>query len=67
MPEQRLGQLDRSSTGFPEQLGELLRDQKWAESLKLLPEEELRELIDYLDNVGSILTLTKSRLSLLGS
>ena len=56
----RLHELDRSSTGFPEQLDKLLHDEQWAESLELLPEGKLRELIGYLDNVRSILTPTGS-------
>ena len=63
----RLEELDRSSIGFPEQLDELLHDRKWVESLKLLSEEESCELIDYLDNVGLILTPNKPHLSPLDS
>jgi len=54
MPAQRLYELDGSSTRFPEQLDELLHDKEWVKGLELLPEGELMELVDYLDNVRSI-------------
>jgi len=53
MPSQ-LYRLDRSSTRFPEQLDKLLHDREWEESLQLLPDGELAELVGYLDNVRSI-------------
>lgn len=62
LAQQRLNDLDRSSIGFPEQLDKLLHDKQWEESLKLLPESELGELIGYLNNVGSILTPTDTPL-----
>lgn len=51
MLPQRLEELDRASTRFPGQLNKLLHDKQWVESLKLLPEGEQAELINYLDNV----------------
>ncbi|KAF9643100.1 kinase-like protein, partial [Thelephora ganbajun] len=51
MLAQRLYELDRSSTQFPEQLDKLLHDKEWIEDLKLLPEDELVELIGCLNNV----------------
>ncbi|KAF9641912.1 kinase-like protein, partial [Thelephora ganbajun] len=58
MLTQRLYELDRSSTQFPEQLDKLLHDKEWIEDLKLLPEDELVELIgclnDVLDSLDSI-------------
>ena len=51
---QRLYKLDRSSPRFSEQLDELLHDEEWVGRLQPLPEGELVELIDYLDNVGFI-------------
>ena len=56
---ERLYKLDRSSIQFPEQLNELLQDDKWVEDLESLPEDELVELVDYLDNVRFISILTK--------
>ena len=51
---QRLYELDRSSTYFPEQLDELLQDDEWVGHLQSLPEGELVELIEYLDSVRFI-------------
>ena len=62
-PTQRLYELDKSSTQFPEQLDELLHDTEWVKCLELLPEGELMELIGYLDNVRPISTRTRSRSS----
>ena len=56
---ERLYKLDRSSIQFPEQLDELLQDHEWVEGAKSLPEDELVELIDYLDDVSFISMLTK--------
>ena len=61
--QQRLEELDRSSTGFPEQLEKLFHDKQWVESLEHIPEGELRKLIDFLDNVRSIPTPTGSHSS----
>lgn len=58
---QRLDELDRSSTGFPEQLNKLLHDNQWVTSLELLQEDELRELISELNDVSSLLTVSESR------
>lgn len=60
MLSQRLYELDRTSTGFPKQLDELLHDSKWVADLQRLPEGELAKLIGHLNNVRSILTPTKS-------
>ena len=46
-----LYQLDASSIRFPEQLDELLRDRKWIDQLKTLPEGDLVRLTDRLDHV----------------
>lgn len=62
---QRLDELDRSSAGFPERLNNLLRDGQWVTSLILLPEGELCELINYLNDVMSISNLFESHLLLL--
>ena len=51
MSAQRLYELDRSSTQFPEQLDELLHDEEWERQLQLLPEDELMELTGHLDDV----------------
>lgn len=62
-PAQRLNELDRSSTWFLDQLNKLLHDKKWVEDLKLLPEDELIEVIGNLDNVSFIPAPTKSHSS----
>jgi len=64
MLTQRLYELDKSSTRFPEQLDELLHDTEWVKRLELLRGGELMELIGYLDNVRSIPMRTRSRSSL---
>ena len=58
MSTQRLYELDRSSTQFPEQLNELLHDKEWVEQIKLLPEDALVELTGYLHDVWLISTPT---------
>ena len=63
MLAQRLYELDRSSTRFPEQLNDLLHDEEWARQLKPLPEDELMELIGYLDDVRSIPASARFHLS----
>ena len=63
MSAQRLYELDRSSTQFPEQLNELLHDKEWEEHLELLPEGELAGLTDYLDDVWLFSTPAISRSS----
>ena len=67
MVVQRLDELDRSAIGFPEQLYKLLHDKQWVKSLKLLPEGELGELIDFLNNVHPTPSPTESHLPSLGS
>ena len=61
MSAQRLYQLDRTSTQFPEQLNKLLHDKEWEQKLQLLPEGELVELTSYLDDVRLISIQTTSR------
>ena len=51
MSVQSLYELDASSARFPEQLDELLRDGKWIDQLKTLPEGELVGLTGRLDHV----------------
>ena len=51
MSAQLLYELDTSSTRFPEQLDELLRDKEWIDQLKTLPEGELVGLTGYIDDV----------------
>ncbi|KAF9643102.1 kinase-like protein [Thelephora ganbajun] len=46
----RLYKLDRSSTRFPQELNELLHDEKWVEQVLDLPGGELVVLVDYLDS-----------------
>jgi len=60
MLEQRLHQLDKSSTRFPEQLDKLLHDREWVKKVQLLPEDELMEVIGYLDDVRFISTPNRS-------
>lgn len=50
MSLQPLYELDRS---FPDRLDELLHDQKYVEELRGLPEQELLQLVDYLNDVRS--------------
>lgn len=52
MLSQRLYELNRSSARFPDQLNQLLQDKRWVEDLQRLPNDELVELIGYLDNVS---------------
>jgi len=62
MSTQRLYELDRTSAQFPNQLDELLRSQQWTEDVEVLSEDEIKELISYLDEVRSVLALkTTSR------
>jgi hypothetical protein len=63
MSAQRLYELDRSSTQFPEQLNELLHDKEWVKQLRLLPEGELVELAGHLHDVWLISTPTTSHSS----
>lgn len=58
----RLHELDRSSTGFPQQLDKLLQDEQWVESVGFIPGDEISKLIDCLDSVRSVLTPTGYRL-----
>ena len=51
MSKQLLYELDASSTLLPEQLSELLRDTKWIDELKTLPEGERVGLAGHLNNV----------------
>jgi len=61
MPAQRLSQLDRSSTRFPEQLDKLLHDKEWVKEVQLLQEDELMEVIGCLDDVRLISMSNRSR------
>ena len=54
MSRQRLYELDRFSTRFPEQLGELLDGRDWDKQLKHLTKREQMSLVDYLDKVRFI-------------
>ena len=60
---QRLYELNRSSNQFSEQLDQLLHDKEWIPTLKLAPDDELVNLVDYLDNVRSAPTSAESYLS----
>ncbi|KAF9646896.1 kinase-like protein [Thelephora ganbajun] len=51
MTSRRLYELDRSSAQFPVQLDQFLHDQEHVECIQNLPEEELAELINYLNDV----------------
>ena len=51
MVVQRFYESDRSSTRFPEQINELLHDNRWVEQLWSLPEDELAKTISYLNDV----------------
>ena len=51
MSKQLLYELDASSTLLTEQLNELLRDTKWIDELKTLPEDDLVGLAGHLSNV----------------
>ena len=51
MSAQRLHELDSSSTRFPEQLDELLRDKEWIDQLKTLPEGDVVGLTGHLNDV----------------
>ena len=62
---QRLYELDRSPTQFPERLNELLQDGEWMEDIQRLSQHKLVELIDYLDNVRFISIPSKSHSSFL--
>lgn len=55
----RLYALDRSSAQFPDQLYQLLEDKEYVECLQKLPEDELIQLIGYLDDVRFPLMLAK--------
>ena len=48
----RLYELDRSSNQFPDQLYQLLHDKEYVECLQQLPDAELVQLMDHLDDVG---------------
>ena len=49
MSLQRLYELDRS---FPNRLDELLHDNGYVDELRGLPDRELSELVDHLDEVS---------------
>ena len=51
MSLQRLYDLDRWSAQFPGQLDELLHDKKYVDGFQKLPEDELIELVTYLNSV----------------
>lgn len=67
MLARRLDKLDRSSSGFPEQLDRLLHDKQWVKSLELLAEGELGEIIGHLNDVKLNLPPTEPYLSPLDS
>jgi len=52
MSSRHLYELDRSSPQFQDQLFLLLCDKEYVERLKELPEDELMELINCLDDVS---------------
>jgi len=52
MSLQRLVDLDRSSVQFSDQLDKLLHDKEYVAELLRLPDPELTQLVDYLNNVG---------------
>jgi len=52
MSLQRLYDFDRSSTQFPDQLDKLLHDKEYVGGLLELPEPELVQLVNHLNNVG---------------
>ena len=52
MSLQRLRDLDRSSAQFPDQLDKLLHDKEYVDGLLGLPQPELIQLVDHLNNVG---------------
>lgn len=54
MSSQRLYELDKSSTRFPEQLNKLLHDREWVGYLQSLPEDELLEAMGYINDVRPI-------------
>lgn len=49
MSLQRLYDLDRS---YPDQLNQLLHDKQYVDGLRELPERELFQLVDHLNDVG---------------
>ena len=51
MSPRRLYELDRSSAQFPDRLYQLLHDKEHVECLQKLPEDEVVQLIDYLNDV----------------
>ena len=51
MSAQRLYELDKSSTRFPEQLEKLLDDKEWIDHLRALPRGDVPGLISHLDEV----------------
>lgn len=60
-PLQRLRDLDRSSTEFPDKLTGILTE-GWIDQAQNLSPEGLRELIECLDNVSVQITFTRSLL-----
>jgi len=52
MSLRRLFDLDRSSAQFSDQLDELLHDKDYVTGLLGLPDPELIQLVDHLNNVG---------------
>ena len=51
-PLQRLRDLDGSSPGFPNQLTDILLREGWANRAKDLADDDLGELVEYLDGVS---------------
>lgn len=47
--------LDKSSAQFPDQLDQFFHDEKHMECIQILPESELEELLDYMDDVKLLL------------
>jgi len=52
MSPRRLFELDMSSNQFPDQLYQLLNDKEYVECLQQLPDDELAQLVNHLDDVG---------------
>lgn len=53
MSLRRLYDLDKS---FPDRLDQILQDQEYVNELRGLPEDELSQLVDHLNDVCSLLS-----------